>query len=46
VALKAGVKIFDGAANSLDFESVYKHSEPRPGLVGSPPAALAVKVAR
>lgn len=29
VALKGGLKVFDGAARDLDFESVYKHSDVR-----------------
>lgn len=46
VALKAGVKIFDGQANALDFESVYRQSDPRPGVVAAPSSRLAVEAAR
>jgi phosphonate transport system ATP-binding protein len=46
VALKAGVKVFDGPAGTLDLESVYRHSDPRRGVVSSPATRLAVEGAR
>jgi phosphonate transport system ATP-binding protein len=46
VALKAGVKIYDGPANALDFESVYKLIEPRPEATSAPAANLTMEPAR
>ena len=46
VALKAGIKVFDGAADALDFESVYKLSEPRPSPAAGPNGGLTMETAR
>ena len=46
VALKAGVKIFDGRADALDFESVYKLADPRPEPASPPLSAFAMETAR
>jgi phosphonate transport system ATP-binding protein len=46
VALKAGVKVFDGPATALDFETVYRQADPRPGAADSASVQLKVEAAR
>ena len=46
VALKSGIKVYDGAADALDMDAVFKHPDPR--AVPTPPSAplLAMEPAR
>ena len=46
VALKAGLKIFDGPADSMDLESIYRHSDVRPASAAPELGPLAMEPAR
>ena len=46
VALKAGIKIFDGAADSMDLESIYRHSDARPASAVTPIGPLSMEPVR
>jgi ABC-type phosphate/phosphonate transport system ATPase subunit len=46
VALKAGLKVFDGPANALDFENIYKLADAKPAAADPAPQALAMAAVR
>jgi phosphonate transport system ATP-binding protein len=46
VALKDGLKVFDGPANALDFENIYKLSDPRSPEAPATAAGIAMEPAR